>query len=75
MTTVWAFIIIIGVLITIHEFGHFIAARSVGVKVERFSIVPLIRKAADSGKIGGLIFEKSWHDVGTPERLREINLK
>ena len=38
MTTVWAFIIIIGVLITIHEFGHFIAARSVGVKVERFSI-------------------------------------
>ena len=38
MTTVLAFIIIIGVLITIHEFGHFIAARSVGVKVERFSI-------------------------------------
>jgi len=46
-----------------------------GYKAERFSIVPLIRKAADSGKIGGLIFEKSWHDVGTPERLREINLK
>ena len=38
MTTVLAFIIIIGVLITIHEFGHFIAARSVGVRVERFSI-------------------------------------
>lgn len=38
MTTVWAFIIIIGVLITIHELGHFIAARSVGIRVERFSI-------------------------------------
>tara|TARA_B100000131_G_C18124019_1_gene614009 strand:- start:3197 stop:4366 length:1170 start_codon:yes stop_codon:yes gene_type:complete len=38
MTTLWATIIILGVLITIHEFGHFIAARSVGVRVERFSI-------------------------------------
>ena len=38
MTTIWATIIILGVLIAIHEFGHFIAARSVGVRVERFSI-------------------------------------
>ncbi len=28
----------LGVLIIIHEFGHFIAARRVGVKVEKFSI-------------------------------------
>ncbi len=38
MTTIWATIIILGVLITIHEFGHFIAARSVGIRVEKFSI-------------------------------------
>ena len=38
MTTIWAFIVLLGVLITIHEYGHFMAARSVGVKVERFSI-------------------------------------
>ena len=38
MTTLWAFIVLLGVLITIHEYGHFIAARSVGVQVERFSI-------------------------------------
>ena len=38
MTTLYAFIILLGVLVTIHEFGHFIAARSVGVRVERFSI-------------------------------------
>ena len=35
---IWATILILGVLITIHEFGHFIAARSVGIRVERFSI-------------------------------------
>jgi len=33
-----AFLIMIGVLITIHEFGHFIFARMFGVKVEVFSI-------------------------------------
>ncbi|MBT3502541.1 MAG: RIP metalloprotease RseP [Candidatus Marinimicrobia bacterium] len=38
MTTLWATILILGVLITIHEYGHFIAARSVGIRVERFSI-------------------------------------
>ena len=38
MTTFFSFIIIIGVLVTIHELGHFFAARSVGVYVEKFSI-------------------------------------
>ena len=38
MTILLATILILGVLITIHEFGHFIAARSVGVRVERFSV-------------------------------------
>ena len=35
---IWATIIILGILITIHEYGHFKAARSVGVRVEKFSI-------------------------------------
>ena len=38
MTTVVSFIIVIGVLILIHELGHFIMARLAGVGVERFSI-------------------------------------
>ena len=33
-----AFIVALGVLITVHEFGHFWVARRCGVKVERFSI-------------------------------------
>lgn len=38
MLSLLAFLIMIGVLITIHEFGHFIFARMFGVKVEVFSI-------------------------------------
>ena len=38
MTSVVAFIIVIGILIVIHELRHFVVARLFGVGVERFSI-------------------------------------
>jgi regulator of sigma E protease len=38
MTTIISFVVVIGVLILIHELGHFIVARWAGVGVERFSI-------------------------------------
>ncbi|WP_457644449.1 RIP metalloprotease RseP [Persephonella sp.] len=46
MISVIAFLIMIGILITIHEFGHFLFARLFGVRVEVFSIgfgPPLIK--------------------------------
>ncbi len=36
--TVVAFIVALGILITVHEFGHFWVARRLGIKVLRFSI-------------------------------------
>ena len=36
--SVFGFILAIGILVTIHEFGHFWVARRAGVKVHRFSI-------------------------------------
>ncbi|MSR22893.1 MAG: RIP metalloprotease RseP [Gemmatimonadetes bacterium] len=36
--TILATFIVLGVLIFVHEFGHFLAARAVGIRVERFSI-------------------------------------
>jgi len=38
LTSVIAFIVAIGVLVTVHEFGHFWVARRLGVKVLRFSV-------------------------------------
>ena len=38
MQTVLAFVITLGVLIFVHEYGHFWVARRCGVKVLRFSI-------------------------------------
>jgi len=38
MTTIWATILLLGILIFVHEFGHFIAAKLFKIRVERFSI-------------------------------------
>ena len=39
----------------------------------RFSVVPMLRQAADDGRISGRVFEGAWEDVGTPERLADLN--
>jgi regulator of sigma E protease len=36
--SIYSFVILLGVLIFVHEFGHFIVAKSFGVKVLRFSL-------------------------------------
>ena len=38
MEYVLSFIVVIGIIIFIHELGHFLAARAVGIRVDRFSI-------------------------------------
>ena len=38
LLTIAAFVVMIGVLIFVHEAGHFIAAKAVGIQVHRFSL-------------------------------------
>ena len=38
MTTFFAFIFVIGVLVFVHELGHYLAARRIGVRVLKFSL-------------------------------------
>ena len=38
MTTLLAFLVTLGLLIVVHELGHYTAARWAGVRVQRFSI-------------------------------------
>jgi regulator of sigma E protease len=47
LTTVLAFVVTIGVLVAVHEFGHYWVARRLGFKVLRFSIgfgKPILRR-------------------------------
>ena len=38
MVTLISFTIVIGILVFVHEFGHFIVAKKTGVGVEKFSL-------------------------------------
>lgn len=51
MLTAIAFVICLGVLIFVHEFGHFIVAKAIGIKVEKFSL-------GFGPRIPGLAFKK-----------------
>lgn len=38
----------------------------------RFSIVPMMREAANAGRLQGSLYDGLWADVGTPERLEAV---
>jgi len=46
-----------------------------GLKPEPLSVVPLLRAAMNRGQVGGELYRGEWMDIGTPERLRELNAR
>lgn len=77
--TVVSFVVALGILIAVHEFGHFWVARKLGVKVLRFSIgfgKPLFtyrgRSAPVSPAIGGEAITEA--DLGTEYVVAAIPL-
>lgn len=40
----------------------------------RFPLAPMLRAAAREDRLAGSLYEGMWEDVGTPERLAELNL-
>ncbi len=39
----------------------------------KFPLAPLLRRAADAGQVSGELLPGAWCDVGTPERLAELD--
>jgi len=44
-----------------------------GLKVEKKPLAPLLRAAINTKQISGSLHDGIWHDIGTPQRLEEIN--
>lgn len=62
ITTIIAFIIILSVLVIVHELGHFLVAKKLGIKVEEFGIG--FPPRAFSRKIGETVYSINWLPVG-----------
>ncbi len=62
MTTALAFIFVLGLLIFVHELGHFLIAKLVGIRVERFSLGYPPRMIGK--KIGDTDYCISWVPLG-----------
>lgn len=44
-----------------------------GVAAGRQPLLPLLRRAAAAGRLRGRLYQGLWSDVGTPDRLRELD--
>ena len=43
------------------------------VELQKSPLAPIIREFCDKKEISAEVFKKMWHDIGTPQRLEEIN--
>ena len=39
----------------------------------RYSVAPMLMQAADDGRLAGSLYDGIWEDVGSPERLAQLN--
>lgn len=62
LTTAFVFFIILSILVLIHEFGHFIIARWIGVGVEEFGLG--LPPRVYGKKIGKTIYSVNWLPIG-----------
>ena len=44
-----------------------------GLEPGRRPLLPLLRAAAAAGRLRGRLYQGLWFDIGTPERLRELD--
>ena len=43
------------------------------VALQKSPLAPLLRRFIDKKVVSGEVFNKMWHDIGTPQRLKTIN--
>jgi regulator of sigma E protease len=63
LMTVAIFLIILGILVFVHEFGHFISARKLGMKVEEFGFGFPPKIWSKEGK-DGVVYSVNWIPLG-----------
>lgn len=58
--------------LTFSGIGIYQPAMFQGREAGRFSLTPLLREKMNNGQVSGQYYQGVWRDIGTPERLSEI---
>ncbi len=58
---------------TFSGIGVYRAEFFAGCQPGRFPMLPLFRAAAAAGRLRGTLYRGQWSDIGTPQRLRELD--
>lgn len=58
---------------TFSGIGYYSGKLFDGMMCKKSALAPLLRKAITKNEVSGELFKKMWHDIGTPQRLENIN--
>jgi N-acetyl-alpha-D-muramate 1-phosphate uridylyltransferase len=61
--------------LTYSGIGVYRPALFAGCKPGKFPLLPLLERAIAAGCLAGELYEGEWHDVGTPQRLAELDAR
>jgi len=53
--------------------GYYSAAFFRAQKLQKSPLAPLLRQHIEQKQVSASLFKKVWHDIGTPQRLKQIN--
>ena len=62
-------------MFTFSGIGYYHPSLFANTPATKAPLAPLLRELADKKALTGELYEGLWHDIGTPERLKEINEK
>jgi len=60
-------------MFTFSGIGYYDPALFQDVALQKSPLAPLLRESIEKNEVSGEVFSKMWHDIGTPQRLEEIN--
>ncbi|MEA3371927.1 MAG: nucleotidyltransferase family protein [Campylobacterota bacterium] len=60
---------------TFSGIGYYNPKLFTDLRVKKSALAPLLREEIKNKNISGELFSGIWHDIGTPQRLKEINEK
>jgi MurNAc alpha-1-phosphate uridylyltransferase len=58
---------------TFSGIGYYSSALFSELKYGKSALAPLLRDAIKNKKVTGELYKNMWHDIGTPQRLEDIN--